>query len=265
MAFKLLELFTELTVKDGKLIAAMNGVVQRAKKVASAVERMAAHARRAFLVMAGAISASVLAFSSFERSMAKVKALSGATRIEFARLTAVSRQMGLTTVFTAKQAAEAMASFALQGFKTKQIIEAMPATLNLAAAADLGMAHAATITAGVMRGMRLDTSQLVRVVDNLAFAAANSATTLPDLGEALRALGPVAAATGVRIEEVMASIRGLANVMIRGAVAGTAMRNILIRLQAQPTDVKKELDRLGVVVDDGTGKMKSFEIGRAHV
>jgi TP901 family phage tail tape measure protein len=258
VAFKLLELFAELTVRDGKFTAAMGRVQVRAQRMAATLDSMAQNARRVFLVSAGAVSASMLAFTTFEKSMAKVLALSGATANEFKHLTAVARTMGLTTVFTAKQAAEAMAMFALQGFKAREIIEALPATLNLAAAADLSMAHAATITAGVMRGMKLEAKDLGRVVDNLARAAANSATTLPDLGEALRALGPVAAATGVQIEEVMAAIRGLANVMIRGAVAGTAMRNILIRLQAQPSDVAKELRRLNIVVDDGTGKMKGF-------
>ena len=57
------------------------------------------------------LAAGTKVFAEYEQSMAKVKAVSGATEAEFAALDAVAREMGKTTVFTARESAEALSFY----------------------------------------------------------------------------------------------------------------------------------------------------------
>ena len=282
-SFKLAELYTEITARDtgfnveitkvdkalkhtkgnvfgltaafskmGRIIKAV------ASKVVASIDRIAHVSKRIFIALTAAVLAVTIQFASFEQTMALVKARTGATTDEFIKLEKQARLMGLTTVFTAKQAAAAMAQFALQGLSTKEIIEAIEPTLNLAAAGQLEMAQAALITAGVMRAMKLDVSQLERVVDVLAKTAVTSATDVTQLGEALKAVGAIGKTSGLSLEETSTALGILAQRMITGEQAGTAFRNILLRLQRQPLEVRKALEELGVSVADASGNFKSF-------
>ncbi len=232
-------------------------VTNSLNKLRDRMESVSRAARRMFLVSAAAATGATFAFASFEQQMARVKGLSGATEKEFAKLSATARRMGEETVFTANQAADAMGAFALQGFKTEEIIAALTPTLNLAAAAQLEMGQAAGITAGIMKGMKLDVSELGHVVDVLAKAATSSATDVPQLGEAMKALGPIAQASGASLEEVVGILKAFADVTITGSQAGTSLRNIFIRLQGGSSEVRKALDFLKVSIKDATtGAMK---------
>lgn len=248
----------DLLLRDAQFRAAFRRVEGTLRRVRASMEGVIRSAKRMMLGLIAAGTAAVVSFARFEQQMARVKALSGATGAEFQRLESFAREMGKTTVFAATEAADAMAEFALRGFNAEQIIAALPHTLKLAAAAQLGMAQATSITAGIMRGMKLDVSQLGTVVDVLAKAATTGATDVPQLGEAMRKLGPVAFSAGVDLEEAVAVIRAMSDVMIQGSDAGTALRNILLRLQAQPTELAKRFAELNFTIDNGRGGMKTL-------
>lgn len=242
---------TAFNARMGKVIRTMETVRRRMEGVSRA-------ARRMLIAATAAATGAVVVFARFEQEMARVKGLTGATADEFKRLNQSARDLGKSTVFSATQAAQAMGAFALQGFETTEIIKAMPATLALAAAGQLGMGQAAAITAGIMKGMKLEAKDLTHVVDVLTVAATSSATDIPQLGQAMRAIGPVARAAGMSIEETVAIIRGMSDVMIQGSAAGIALRNVLLRLQKNSQEVKKRMDELGLSVADANGNMKDM-------
>ena len=95
---------------------------------------------------------SIQTAASFEQAMAGVAAVSGATGADFERLSAQARQLGRDTQFSASQAANAQELLARAGFYTNEIIAAMPSVLNMAAAEGMGLADAADIASGVLRG-----------------------------------------------------------------------------------------------------------------
>ena len=53
----------------------------------------------------------------FEQSMANAASVAGATGDDFARMTALAREMGSKTVFSASQAADALYYMASAGYK----------------------------------------------------------------------------------------------------------------------------------------------------
>lgn len=248
----------DIVSRTSRFNARMGKVIRTMETVRKRMESVARAARRMLIAATAAATGAVVVFARFEQEMARVRGLTSATADEFERLNQSARDLGKSTIFSATQAAQAMGAFALQGFKTNEIIKAMPATLDLAAAGQLGMGQAAAITAGIMKGMKLEAKDLTHVVDVLTVAATSSATDIPQLGQAMRAIGPVARASGLSIEETVAIIRGMSDVMIQGAAAGIALRNVLLRLQKNSQEVKKRMDELGLSVADANGNMKDM-------
>ena len=86
----------------------------------------------------------------FEKQMSNVKALTGATGDEFNGLKKQAEDLGKSTAFSAKEAAEGMGFLAMAGFNTEKIMKSMPGVLDLAAAGSLDLGKAADIASNVL-------------------------------------------------------------------------------------------------------------------
>ncbi len=208
--------------------------------------------------MAGVIAKSVEVAATFEQSMAKVKAITGATADEFKRLQDQSLELGATTVFTASQAADAQGFLAMAGFKTNEILAAMPGVLNLAAAGQMDLARTADIASNILTGFQLSAEETGRVVDVLARTMTNANTNIEQLGYAAKYVAPIAATTGVSIEDTAAAIAKLSDAGIQGEMAGTQLRMMLLRLVKPTKRAQDILDQLGVSIIDEGGNIREF-------
>ena len=195
------------------------------------------------------------AFQAFQASMNQVKAVSGATADEMLRLKDLALEMGSTTKFSAKEAADAMGFLAMAGLSVNEVATALPGTLELAAAGNLDLAEAADLATNVMSGMGLEVKDLGRLNDVLATAAASSNTSVSQLGSAMKFVAPVAAAAGMSVEQTAAAIGVLSNAGIQGELAGTALRGSITKLLNPSAQAEKILDKLGVTVTDTAGDM----------
>jgi len=194
----------------------------------------------------------IYAAANFQKSMNKVKAISGATGKDFDKLTGQAKELGKTTQFSASQAADAMGFLGQAGFNTEQIMQAMPATLDLAAAGGLELAQAADIASNVLSGFGADASEMGRFSDVMAAGFTSSNTNLEQLGTAMAYVAPVASGFGLSLEETTAAIGKLSDAGIQGSAAGTSLRGVLANLSAKSDD-------LGISVFDSAGKMKPLE------
>ena len=95
--------------------------------------------------------------------------------------------------------------------------------LNLSIATGTDLAQSSEIAANIMRVFGMNTSQMTDIADLLAFTANGSAQTLEDLGEALKTAGQIASRAGLSLKDTAAQLGVLANMGIRGAIAGTAI------------------------------------------
>lgn len=208
------------------------------------------------LTALGVVSAKV--FANFEASMNKVAAVSGATGKQFAKLTALARDLGKTTQFSATEAADAMGFLALAGFTTTEVMAALPGTLQLAAAANLDLASSADIVTNILTGMQLPVEQLGRANDVLVGTMTKTNTNLQQLGEAFKFVGPIAASAGVPLEETSAILGLLGNAGIQASLAGTTLRNSITRLLKPSGEAKKVIKELGLQVTDSSGNLLSM-------
>ena len=199
---------------------------------------------------------SVATAADFEQAMARVGAVSGATGEDFERLTQQAKELGAKTQFSASQAAASQESLARAGFKTNEIISAMPGLLNMAAAEGMDLANAADIAASAIAGFGLDASEAGRVADVLAKTSAASNTSIALLGESLKYVAPIAKGLGFSIEQVNAMLGVMANAGIKGSQAGTALKSAFQRLSAEPKQTAAALELLGIKAKTAQGDMR---------
>ncbi|MBK4202702.1 phage tail tape measure protein [Bacillus subtilis] len=194
--------------------------------------------------------------ADFESAMSRVGALSGATGKDLTKLTDTAKHLGATTAYSATEAAEGMQFLAMAGYKTNDIIAAMPGLLNEAAAGQTDLATAADITSNILSGFGLKAEETGRVADVLTKAFTSSNTTLEMLGYTMKYVAPVAKASGQSLESMAAAAGILGNAGIQADQAGTSLRMMLIRLARPPKMAREALEDLGVSVSDAEGNMK---------
>ncbi len=195
-------------------------------------------------------------FAGFDDEMRLVKGVTGATEKKFQSLTAVAEKLGRETSFTAKQVAEAMTALGRMGFKPKEIENAIPAVLNLSRATGTDLGEAAEIAANNMRVFGIESSRMTEVADILTATANGSAQTLTDLAEGLKMAGPQAAAAKDSIVNVSGALGVLANMGIRGSLAGTALRKAYS--QFANTKIQSKLKAVGIATTDANGNLRAM-------
>lgn len=197
-------------------------------------------------------------YKGFEQEMSRVQGLSGATAEEFDRLNARAKQLGETTPFTARQAAEGMSFLAMAGFDTNEVIAAMPGLLNTAGAGQMELGQTADIVSNILQGFNINARETGRVADVLTEAFTSSNTDLAMLGETMKYVAPNAYAAGISLEETAAAAGLLGNAGIQGSMAGTALRNVISRMAAPTGEAAKLIDQLGINTVNADGSLKSL-------
>lgn len=188
--------------------------------------------------------------SAFQDQMARVKAVSGATKKEFEEMRKEAEKLGATTRYSATQAAEALENLVRNGLSAKDATKSLAKVLELAGSQAIDLAQAADIATAVMNGFGKSVEDLGRVNDILASTTANSATNVTDLAEALKNVAPIANLLGASMEEVCAAIGTLADVGIKGSQAGNALRGILNRLIKPTKQGQEALSKYGLSISE---------------
>ena len=232
-----------------------------ANNIGSLGARMTAFASMAALP----IALSAKTFANFQDQMLAVKAAANATGDEFQRLYDQAKKLGATTSFTAAEVGAGQLGLAKAGFGPAEIEAAIPAVLNLARATGTELATATEIATGSLRAFNLEAKEMPRVVDVLTAAANASDAGIEDIGEAMKIAAPVAKEYGLTLEQTAKSLGVLANLQIKGTMAGTSLRQIMLQL-ADPK-VQERLRGMGIEVLDASKNLRPLgdvmvEIGK---
>lgn len=198
--------------------------------------------------------------ADFEEKMSGVGAVANATDQQLAQLTATARKLGAETSFSASQSADGMKYLAMAGFKTNQIIAAMPGLLDLAKATGMGedLGTTSDIASDILSGFGLLPEQMGQLSDVLAKTTTTANTDLRLLGETMKYVGPVARSAGMDLQETAAMAGLLSNVGIKGSQAGTTLRSMVLNLAAPTGAAAKTLQKLGISTKDASGDMRNM-------
>ncbi|GKV67298.1 MULTISPECIES: phage tail tape measure protein [unclassified Sporosarcina] len=203
-------------------------------------------------------AAAIKVGADFQEGMSQVSAISGATSTEIASLEKQARDLGAATQFSAKEAADGMQFLAMAGFKTNDILKAMPGMLDLAAAGALELGSAADIASNILSAFSIDAAESGHVADVLAAAAANANTDVSQLGEAMKYLAPAANSLGWSLEDSTAAVMALGDAGIQGSLAGQAFGSSLTRLANPTKKMGKVLKATGAEFFNAEGVMKTM-------
>jgi hypothetical protein len=231
----------------GKMFAGMKGAITSAIPALNAFKgALISTGVGAIVVALGSFVALMIKAAktgaAFGKSMSTLKGISGATAQELTILSDQAKALGASTAFTASQVVELQTELAKLGFSAKEVGNATPAILDLAASLDVGLAEAAEFAGSTVRAFGLDASDTGRVVDVMASAAVNSAQSFGSLVESFKLAAPTSRALGVSVEKTSALLGALANNGLKGSIAGTGLSKTFIMLAKQGMTLEEGLD-----------------------
>lgn len=194
----------------------------------------------------------------FEDAMARVQAVSNASTKELSMMQKEAQKLGETTKYTASEAASALENLARNGLSATQATQALSGVLQLAQANAIELSTAADILTNTMNAFGLSVNDTKRINDVLSSTAANAATNINELYEAMIVAGPYAKIMNKSIEETASVIGVLANKGIKGSVAGKSIAAMFQRLSAIAPKAEKELKKYGLNLDEATIKSQDL-------
>jgi TP901 family phage tail tape measure protein len=211
---------------------------------------------KSFQLLAKAVTESVKILADFELAMAKVKAITGATDKEFAKLEKSAQDLALGTMFTATQVAELQLAYSKLGFTTQEILAATDATTKLATITGDDLANSADVVGSVIRGFNLDANEAARVVDVMAESFTSSALNLENFKQSMKTVAPIANSANISLEQTTAMLGVLADSGLRGTRAATGLKNLMSQLSSPTSKLAQEL---GYTVNNSEGLAIAFE------
>lgn len=173
----------------------------------------------------------------FNATISNLSALTGAVGKDLEVFRQAAIDIGGATSLSATQAAEAMK---LIGSASPDLLksadslkEVTQQAVTLAEAAGSTMPEAADAITGALNQFQLGADQAARVINVLAAGAKEGASEINDTVAAMKNAGVVAAQAGINFEQFNGAIQALAQGQIKGAEAGTGLRNVLTILNTQ--------------------------------
>lgn len=248
--------FVEITARDGAFMKGLGAAQGKLRAFAASCQSIGSSLLAVSAGMVAPFGLAASAFGSFDDAMRSVQAVTGSTGAEFDALSAKARALGASTSYTAKEAADAMGALGRSGFKSGQIDDAISSVLSLARATGTDLARSADIVSNALNMFGLSAEKAGDAADVLVATANNSAQTLDDLFEALKMVGPQAKAAGYDIRETSAALGILANVGIKGSMAGNAVKRALQQFADPATQGK--LAAIRVAVKDAEGNLRAL-------
>jgi len=198
----------------------------------------------------------ISATEDFGNAMAQLGGYLDISGEQLSHMSDLALQWGKDTQFSATEAADAMNELAKGGMTQAQIEGgAMEATMQLAAAGELGMAQAAETAVQAIKVFGLEAEDATAVADALAGAANKSTAEVSDLAQGFSQIGGAANMAGWDLNEVTGAMALLADRGFSGAEAGTTLKTMLQRLASPTKKASETMADLGIQVYDSQGKM----------
>ncbi|HET6494866.1 MAG TPA: phage tail tape measure protein, partial [Thermoleophilia bacterium] len=276
-----------LSAKVQPFIVAMETSQEKLTQIQGRMRGVSASAMKMGAVFAGVGAVMVAVASGFEKTMTRAAAIAagGAAGFDqsFSSMSKSALELAGATQFTANQVGQGMEKLAMAGFDATQTIAAMPAVLQLASSANLGLAESADIVTNIMSGFGLTADKIKRGMQDLTgevpsseaviaklgdtlkdtnnvlvstFTSSN--TSLSELGEAFKTVGPSSLLFKVSVEDTAAALGLLGNAGIKGSEAGTGLKRAFTSFAKGAPRVQKAMAALGISAADLTDPHKGI-------
>ena len=223
---------TKTTQQANKATGSMTSSFVKAQAIYGAV-------MQGFRMLSQTVGGLISTFAKFEYTMATVYAVSGATDEEFKKLNETARALGKSTAFTTTQVAQLMVEYSKLGFSVAEIQNVVKPTIDLAIATGSDLARASEVAGSAVRGFGLDAGEASRVTDVMAVSFNASAMDIEKWQTSMTKVAPISKSAGFSIEDTAAIMSKLTDAGIEASIAGTSLRNILLKMQNPSSELTK--------------------------
>lgn len=204
-------------------------------------------------LFAGIMKGAYDTIKQFEQGVADLQAITGATGKDLDFLKNSALDLGKTVKGGAIAVVEAYKLIASAKPELLENVQALnsvtKSAIELSQAAGMELPEAATALTDALNQFNAPAEKAGEFVDALANGAKYGAAEIPQTTEALLKFGAVARTSNISIQESVALIELLAENGIKGAEAGTKLRNVLLKISAPdalPKEARAEFERLGI-------------------
>ncbi len=203
----------------------------------------------------GAVSVNVA--NDFESAMSQAAGALNMPMSQMGELRDLAIKTGQDTIFSAKEAGQAITELAKGGLSEADIkAGALKATMDLAASSGMDLGNAANVTVQAMGAFGLSAEKSAVAANALAGAAAASSTDVEPLTQGLSQVSAQAYNAGWSIQETTAVLGKFADAGIVGSDAGTSLKVMLQRLAAPTSDkAAMKIENLGIKTRDANGHL----------
>lgn len=207
----------------------------------------------AFSKITSGIKSTITATADYETEIKTFGAVLQATP---AQLKAVSdKALALGADFTiaganAADAAVTMTELGKGGLSIADSMTAAKGSLQLASAGSVSFTAAADIMTSALASYQLQASQSGMVTDLLANTANAARGNISDFAEAFKYAGTVSHQAGYSIQDTASILALFAKNGLTGSMAGTVLKEMLLKLEAPSGKAAKSIQSLGIQVYD---------------
>lgn len=181
------------------------------------------------------ITFSLGAIKDYDKALGSLQAVTGLTGAQFAPFKSKIIEVASATKVSAIDTAKAFELIGSANSKLLESADAMGAVTKsaiiLSQASGDDLATSAASLVGVMNQFNLEAAEADRTMNVLAAGAKVGAATIPQVAEAMKNFGSVAASANLSVEESVALVEVLSQKSVFGAEAGTKLRGSLLAMQ----------------------------------
>ena len=206
----------------------------------------------------------------FRQSVADLSSITGIAGKDLEDLAERSRAIGRESGLGADTAARAYSLLASQieisRIGMKGLNELAEQSVTLAEASGMSLDAAANALAATVNQFGLSAEEAGRVTNVLAAGSKYGAAEIEDLSNSFRIAGATASAMGLSVEATAGALEILSQANLKGHESGTALRNIIIRLNTElgvdlgETSLGKALEALQPKLEDAAYLTKVFGV-----
>lgn len=207
----------------------------------------------------------ITAFNEFEESVANLSALTGLTGADLEWLSNKAKELSVGTTESGIRvkhgAKEILDAYTLMGSAKPELLKNKDAlnlvtekAIELATAAKMDLSPAVEALANTMNQFSAPAEEASRYINVLAAGSKEGAAAIPDISASIVKFGAAAASANVSVEQSVALIETLAEKGLKGELAGTQLKNVLLKLQTGADDTNPSIVGLNKALDNLAAK-----------
>ena len=198
-------------------------------------------------------SESLNVYKDFQKSMTEAEGVyarqygAGSQQLQTVMdgLEQAATEWAANTIFHTNDVANAIDLAAHAGWTYENVLEGIPAAMQLAQAGSIDLSEAVGYITTSAKAAGIEFEDIPGFIDDWAYAAASSRTDIEKMGQSMDKMGYTMRLAGSQ-EDLLTMLAALGDAGTTGSDAGTLLRNVMLRLVAPTGKAQEAMDSLGL-------------------